>query len=81
MFAIGLTGVDLSSSQRYFDIVLTNKTAVWNGTNTVKTTNSIPLKPCTQEQWSGMSQNITNNYKTLNFQQWLCPPSGQTIPL
>lgn len=81
MFAIGLSGVDLSSNQRYFDIVFVNKTSAWNGTNTVKTTHSIPLQPCTLDQWSGVNQNITNTFSTLNFKQWLCPPTGKVIPL
>lgn len=81
MFAIGLTGIDLSSTERYFDIVLTNRTTIKSGGTLVKTTTNIPLTPCTISQWSGISDSITKSYTNLNFNQWLCPPSGQILPL
>ena len=54
MFAVGLTGVDLSSSQRYFDIMLNNRTYLkgQGGSGTIKTASSVPLKPCTIDQWN-----------------------------
>ena len=81
MFAIGITGIDLSSSQRYFDISFVNRSFAKNGTSTVKTRDSIPLQPCTSDQWSGNTDGIQSSFDTLGFSQWLCPPKGQEIPL
>ena len=58
MFAIGITGMDLNSSQRYFDISLQHKSTVTTGSNRVKQTQTISLEPCTQAHWSGVNQNI-----------------------
>lgn len=81
MFAIGITGCDLSSSSRYFDILLTNKTSIKNGTSTIKSTTTIPLSPCNSSQWTGVTDSIANSYKTQTFDQWLCPPTGTVIPM
>jgi len=81
MFAVGLSNIDLSSSQRYFDISLTNRTYTKNGTNTIKTTTTIPLTPCTIDKWSGVSDSIKSSYSKLSFSQWLCPPNGTVFPL
>lgn len=48
MFAVGLTGIDLASSQRYFDINFNQRTSVLTPTGTTKVKNSIPLVPCTE---------------------------------
>ena len=81
MFAIGITSMDLSSSQRYFDIVLTSKSYTKNGSNTIKKTQYIPLTPCNISQWSGISDSMQNSYSSLSFNQWLCPPTGYVFPL
>ena len=81
MFAIGITGIDLSSSSRYFDITFTNRTSVKNGTATVKTVTTIPLSPCNIGQFSGISDSINNSFITQNFSQWLCPPTGTILPV
>jgi hypothetical protein len=81
MFAIGISNVDLSSSQRYFDIVLTNRTTIQVNETTTKQSITIPLKPCNINQWSNVSDIITNSYTKLGFNQWLCPPIGQMFPL
>ena len=81
MFAIGITGVDLSSSERYFDILLTNRTYTKNGSSLVKDTTTIPLSPCQIKQWSGVAQGITDSFTVQNFSQWLCPPLGTVFPL
>ncbi len=81
MFAIGINDLDLSSSQRYFDIVLNNRTIIKNGSNLIKTYKNIPLTPCTISQWSGVTESIKNNYASQNFNKWLCPPTGTVIPL
>ena len=77
MFAVGLTGVDLNATTKYFDIVLEDVRVV----NNVKTTTQVPLTPCTADQWSGTSDQITASYYSLNFQQWLCPPTGYVFPI
>lgn len=81
MFAIGITGIDLSSSSRYFDITLTNKTSIKNGTTKIKSTTTIPLSPCNINQFSGISESITQSFITQNFSQWLCPPTGTILPV
>lgn len=77
MFAIGLTGIDLSSSQRYFDISLETISVA----NNVKSTTKVSLEPCAIDQWSGISDQITFAYSSLGFKQWLCPPKGYNFPL
>jgi hypothetical protein len=81
MIAIGITGIDLSSTERYFDIVMNNRTNVKNGSKTIKTTKNIPLSPCNISQWSGVTDSITNSFTTQSFNQWLCPPVGTVIPI
>lgn len=39
MFALGITGIDLSSSQRYFDISMTHKTTITNTSGRTKQKN------------------------------------------
>lgn len=77
MFAVGLTGIDLSSAKRYFDIELEAISVV----NNVKSTKKVALAPCTLDQWSGITTQIENVYSSLNFKQWLCPPKGYTFPV
>ena len=56
MFAIGLTGMDLSASQRYFDIELINIVTTKNASGSrVKVKTKIPLVQCTSEHWRGVS--------------------------
>lgn len=43
MFAIGISNMDLGSSQRYFDIVMTTRTHTKVGTKTSKTSQIIEL--------------------------------------
>ena len=82
MFAIGITGINLSSSTRYFDITLTNRVTekYANGT-TSKTRNSVTLEPCTLAHWQGVSESITKSYSTLGFQEWLCPPLSHNVDI
>lgn len=77
MFAVGLVGVDLSAASNYFDIVLEDFTV----TNSVKSPTKVALSPCTADQWSGITDQITASYASLNFNQWLCPPSGYVFPI
>lgn len=81
MFAIGISGMNLSSSQRYFDIVMTARARIKNGTSTIKISEIIELQPCSISHWSGITQNIENSYTTLDFNQWLCPSINQSIAL
>jgi hypothetical protein len=77
MFAVGLSGVDLSSPQKYFDIELNVISVV----NNVKTSVKVVMSPCTLDHWSGVSDQITSEYSSLNFKQWLCPPLGYVFPI
>lgn len=77
MFAVGLAGVDLSATSKYFDIVLEDIKVI----NNVKSSTKVPLTPCTADQWSGISDQITASYSFLNFKQWLCPPLGYVFPI
>lgn len=77
MFAVGLTGIDLSVSTRYFDIYLTQRTTLKSKSGTTKLKKLIPLQPCTEAHWAGVSDSIIKTYYTLNFNEWLCPPIGQ----
>ena len=82
MFAIGITGINLAGSQRYFDISLRDRTNTKysNGTKTsVKL--SVPLEPCTLSHWEGVSESITESYTSLSFSEWLCPPIGYNFAL
>jgi hypothetical protein len=47
MFAVGLTGIDLSSSQRYFDLKMNQKATFTNSSGKFKQTDAIKLEPCT----------------------------------
>lgn len=78
MFAIGLQGIDLSSSQRYFDISLTQ---IETFLNINSTSTPIFLEPCTMEHWDGINENITQKFYKLNFSQWLCPKINTTMKL
>jgi len=56
MFAVGITGLDLSSPLRYFDIIFQTIST----TKFDKVVNSLTLAPCTKEQWSGISDSLSN---------------------
>jgi hypothetical protein len=77
MFAVGLSGLDLSATQKYFDIVLEDFSVV----NNVKKSIKVALSPCTADQWTGISDQIATSYTSLKFNQWLCPPSGYVFPI
>lgn len=77
MFAVGITGIDFRDSQRYFDILLKNRKYEKNGSATIKTESIVPLKSCTEDQWSGITETIKSNFQTQQFQKWLCPSTGQ----
>ena len=82
MFAIGLTAINLSASQRYFDITLTSRiTEKHSNGTTTKIRNSVSLEPCSLSHWQGVSESITNSYSNLNFQEWLCPPLNYTVEM
>lgn len=80
MFAVGISGLDMST-QRYFDLKLENFTSLKNNSGTFKTSTTVPLVPCSLSQWDGFNSQITNAYYTLNFSQWLCPPTDYVFPL
>ena len=73
MFAIGFTGIDLNADQRYFDILMVNRTNNKNGSTTVKSNQTVPLKACSFDQWSGVTDSITDSYDSIGFEEWLCP--------
>jgi hypothetical protein len=50
MFAVGVTGVDMNTGNRFFDISIV-ETLVINGT---KTKHTIPLYPCSQSVWANL---------------------------
>lgn len=77
MFAVGLAGVDLSATAKYFDILLEDIKVV----NNVKSSTKVALTPCTADQWTGISDQIAESYTFLNFKQWLCPPTGYVFPI
>lgn len=81
MFAVGLTAIDLNANQRYFDITLSNRVTIKNGSSRVKTKVVIPLEPCSLDHWAGVSDNITASFGTLGFDQWLCPPVNSTFTM
>jgi hypothetical protein len=80
MFAIGITGLDLSS-QRYFDITLQNYSVAKNESGTFKSISNVFLSPCNFSQWEGVNGQISESFTTLNFKQWLCPPTDYVFPL
>ena len=47
MFAVGIAGLDLSSSQRYFDITLEELIVINNSKTSIK----VALTPCKLSQW------------------------------
>lgn len=77
MFAVGLTGIDLTSSKRYFDIEMKSIAKV----NGVWSATQIPLVPCSIDHWAGVNEDITNKYHSLSLNKWLCPPINTSIPL
>jgi hypothetical protein len=81
MFAIGITGLNLASSIRYFDIILQNISVILNGSSTIKKTSNIQLTPCTLDQWSNITSDITKAYTKVGFSQWLCPPKDYIFEL
>ena len=81
MFAVGLTGIDLSASQRYFDIYFAQVGKFKSSSGSTKSKEQIPLTPCTAEHWSGVSDSIAKSYDTLDLGTWLCPPIGRKIEL
>lgn len=81
MFAVGISGLDLNSPSRFFDIAFKNQINKKNGSSTIRQESSIPLQKCAESQWKGMGSAIENSFNKLNFVQWLCPPTGQEIPL
>lgn len=62
MFAVGLTGLNLSASSRYFDVSLTQRKTYKSSSGTTKIKEPIKLVPCTEAHWSGVSDNITKAY-------------------
>ena len=62
MFAVGIQGIDLSSTQRYFDISLVHRTYTKNGSSTSREETIVPLNPCTKDQWEGVNNDITQSY-------------------
>lgn len=62
MFAVGLTGINLNASKRYFDIYSAQRMTIKNSSGTTKTKKAITLVPCTKEHWEGISDSITNSY-------------------
>ena len=82
MFAIGLTGINLGASQRYFDISLINRsTQKFSNGSKVKIKDYIALEPCTLAHWQGVSESITNSFTTLSFSEWLCPPVNYSLTM
>ena len=81
MFAIGITGMDLSGSQRYFDFSLQHKATFNTGPSRIKEVQNIMLEPCTQAHWSGVNPSITQNYNNLGFNKWLCPSLNSKLLL
>lgn len=81
MFAIGISGLNLSDSQRYFDISMWSKSFTKNGTGFSKDEKLVSLKPCTIDQWRGANEAIANSFWNIGLSQYLCPPSDYVFPL
>lgn len=80
MFAVGISNLDLST-QRYFDIQLENISVIKNSSGSFKSSNIVSLNQCNKTQWTGVNDDITASYDTLNFKQWLCPPIDYVLSL
>jgi hypothetical protein len=54
MFAISVNGLDLTSSQRYFDFTLSQQTSI----NGVQSEQNFTLAPCSRKDWEGAGSSI-----------------------
>lgn len=85
MFAVGISGLDLSGSTRYFDIdftkIQTIKTIVNGSTISTTTEMNVILQPCEAQVWSTLNSNIKGSYNKIQMNQWLCPDVNTSLPL
>ncbi len=83
MFAVGIIGLDLSSSIRYFDVVMNNIAVNTPRGDIVPTTNSsnIVLKTCSVSQWVIFKDKLNLNYSKLGLDQFLCPQKDSVISI
>jgi hypothetical protein len=72
-FMIGLSGVDMNSGIRYFDVSMTY--AAYNNSvnSSRKIMNKTSLGPCKMESWSSFDKSIIESVHILNPEKWLCP--------
>jgi len=59
MFAFGITGIDLSSSIRYFDIILQKFTVTKTGSTSIKSNENVIMQPCDISQWSNINSAVS----------------------
>lgn len=78
IIAVGITDLNLSSAERYFDISLS--TQVFSYGNFVNETIH-QLEPCRYEQWASVNSIGANSYEKLRLNSFLCPSRNVSVEL
>lgn len=79
MFAIGVTGLNLSDSsqKKYFNLKIT-KSEVINGT---KTNKIFSLEACTTNHWEQLGEDFVETHKRQGLDSFLCVPRNLTFDI
>lgn len=77
MFAIGINGLDLTATPRYFDFSLTQEISINGNTSEL----NYSLQPCRREDWIGAGSKILEIFDRKNFSSFLCPIKGKTFSI
>lgn len=78
MFAIGLTGIDMNSGDRYFNLNVV-RTASYPSSPKVKS--DIKMLQCTPSMWTHLGDGYEKIFSRLNLTQWVCPEPNQLVEL
>jgi hypothetical protein len=81
-FAIGINGVQLGGTARYFDFVLEQVSITGNnGTQPILTTTQILLLPCNLETWSSFGTNFKQQFTVFGMDKMLCVANGSSVSM
>jgi hypothetical protein len=75
MFAVGVNGMDLTTSPRYFDFALTQEINIAGEASIQNYT----LQPCRRSDWQGAGQHILSIFDRKKLSTHLCPVLGDSF--